>query len=219
MTALVRYQAALLLRAHRWVGPLIVYAALITFVADGGTQPLGQGLAWSAGMLVPAVAWLTRSAVTLEPPAARACLAVTGGPHRAHLAALLAALGCGIVLALGGAAYEIAVSAWPARPGAVAIAVGGGLVSALVCLLVGSAAGAACNPPLVRHPAVGLLATIATVIAALVAGVSPASAALRGGPGGIRQAPHWLAGLPLLVALALCAAAWLASVLLAARRG
>jgi hypothetical protein len=216
--ALVRYQAALLLRAHRWVGPLVLYAALITLVADGGAQPLGQGLSWSAAMLVPAVAWLTRSALTVEPPAARACLAVAGGPHRAQLASLAAALLGGVVLALGGAGYELAVSSSPARPGATALAAAGGLASALVCLLVGSAAGAACNPPLVRHPAAGMLATIGAVVVALVADVSPANAALRGS-GGISSAPHWLAGLPLLAALALAAVSWLASVVLAARRG
>jgi hypothetical protein len=56
------------------------------------------------------------------------------------------------------------------------------------------------------------------VIAALVVTVSPANAALRGS-GGVAQARGWLTGLPLLVALALVAAAWLTSTRLAARRG
>jgi len=87
-----------------------------------------------------------------------------------------------------------------------------------VCLLVGSAVGAFCNPPVIRHPAVALLGTIGAVIFALVADVSPANAALRGS-GGLRHAPAWLTGLPLLVAVGLAIVAWLVSTLLAARRG
>jgi hypothetical protein len=158
MIALTRYQLAVLLRGHRWVGPLLRYATLLTFVADGSTQPLREGLNWSAAMLVPAVAWLTRSARTAEPPAARACVAVAGGPHRAHLAALAAALAGGVLLGAGGAGYEVAISKWPAHPSGVALAVAAGLVGAIIFL-------------------------------------------------------------PLLAAVALVAGAWLASTLLAARRG
>ncbi len=218
MIALIRYQAAVLVRGHRWVGPLLLYATLLTFVSDGGSQSAAEGLDWAAAMLVPVVAWLTRSALTAEPPAARACVAVAGGPHRAHLAALTAAAGAGAVLGLAGAAYELVISQWPRHPGAIALAIGAGLVSALVCLLVGSAVGALCNPPVVRHPGLGLLGTIGAVIAALVTTVSPANAALRG-HGGITQAAPWLTGLPLLVALGLAGAAWLVSAVLAARRG
>jgi hypothetical protein len=94
----------------------------------------------------------------------------------------------------------------------------GGLATAAVCLLVGSAVGTLCNPPLGRHPAVALLATIGTAVIALVADVSPADAALRGS-GGIPAGAAWLAGLPLLVALGLAGASWRLSTLLAARRG
>jgi hypothetical protein len=216
--ALIRYQAAVMLRGHRWIGPLLLYATLLTFLSDAGSQPVAEGLDWAAAMLVPAVAWLTRSALMAETPAARACVAVAGGPHRAHLAALAAALSAGAVLGLAGAGYELATSQWPRHHGDIALSVGAGLVSALVCLLVGSAVGALCNPPLVRHNGLGLLGTIAAVIAALVTTVSPANAALRG-HGGITQARPWLSWLPLLVALGLAGLAWLISTLLAARRG
>ena len=46
-----------------------------------------------------------------------------------------------------------------------------GLLIALVCLLVGSAVGALCNPPLLRHPAASMLSTLAAIIFALAAGV------------------------------------------------
>src|SRR5437588_158587 len=68
MTALLRYQAALLLRSNRWIFPLVAYGALIAVGAAGST-PLAEGLDWSAAMLLPVSAFLTRSMLTAEPDA------------------------------------------------------------------------------------------------------------------------------------------------------
>ena len=98
MTALLRYQAALLLRSNRWIFPLIAYGALIAVGAAAST-PLAEGLDWSAAMLVPAVAFITRSMLVAEPDASRAVVAAAAGPAdgpvRAQLAALVVALGGG----------------------------------------------------------------------------------------------------------------------------
>jgi hypothetical protein len=168
-------------------------------------------------MLVPVVAWLTRSALIAEPAAARECVAVAAGPHRAHLAALATAPGGGVILALAGTGYELARC--PAPPAsALAGVLAAGALTTGICLLVGSAVGTLCNPPLVRHRAAAFLGTTGAVVVALVAGVSPANAALRGADAA-PHAPGWLSGLPILVALALAAGSWLVSTLLAARRG
>ena len=74
MIALLRYQAAILLRSHRWIFPLIAYGLLVAVGGEGST-PLAEGLGWSAAMLVPVVALLTRSMLTAEPDAARAVVA------------------------------------------------------------------------------------------------------------------------------------------------
>jgi hypothetical protein len=134
------------------------------------------------------------------------------------VAALTTAFAGGVILALAGAGYELARCPQPGGLGTHAGVLAGGLATAAVCLLVGSAVGTLCNPPLVRHPAVALLATIGTAVFALVADVSPANAALRGS-GGLPSGPAWLTGLPLLVALALAGGSWLVSTVLAARRG
>jgi hypothetical protein len=221
VTALLRYQAAILLRSHRWVFPLIIYVVLISVGGVGGRQQLAQGLDWSAAMLLPVVALLTRSMLTAEPAASRACVAAATGPVKAHLAALLTALAGGVVLALAGAGYEFATSGnlhKLAERGALLPALGSGMVSAFVCLLVGSAVGALFNTPVVRHPTVALLGTIAAVVVALVSSVSPANAALRGN-GATEQAAQWPAGVPLLAALALVSIAWTASAVLARVRG
>jgi hypothetical protein len=93
-----------------------------------------------------------------------------------------------------------------------------GLLTAVVCLFVGAAVGALCNPPLLRHPGAAALATLAVVIVALAAGVSPANAALRQAGGGTASAAPWPGAVPLLGAAALLAVTWTGSILAATRR-
>ena len=232
MIALVRYQTAILLRSHRWVFPLIFYGLLIS-VGAASSMPLAEGLGWIAAMLVPVVAFLTRSMLTAEPDAVRACVAAAAGPGRAQLAALLTALGGGLLLAVAGACFDVLTAESVAKSGGsdvtgkVAATLGhpgilaAGLVTGAVCLLVGSAVGTVCNPPVLRHPGVGMLATLAAAIVALASGVSPANAALRHSGGtqdSQSQGTHWPGMIPLLVAVCLLAIAWTTSVLVATRR-
>lgn len=222
MMPVVRYQAASLLRSHRWVGPLAVYAIAVWFIGGGGGgghQALGAGLSWSAGVLVPVVAWLTRSVLTAEPSEARACIAAAGGPHRAHVAALITALAGGAVLGLGGAAYALATCRLPAGGAASdARTIATGLAAVAICIGVGSAIGAFCNPPVIRALAAGALATTGAVIVALVTSISPANAAIRDA-GAQPHSDAWPVGLALLAAFLLVAVSWAVSTLLAARRG
>jgi hypothetical protein len=234
--ALLRYQTAILLRSHRWVFPLIAYGLLVLAVGAEGSTPLAQVLDWNAAMLVPIVAFLTRSMLTAEPDAARACVAAAAGPVRAQLAALLTALGAGAVLAIGSACAGVVLGA-PAvpqvpPPGGVAIKItsafghpgilAAGLVTAAVCLIVGSAVGALCNPPLLRHPGAAMLATLAVAIFALASDVSPASAALRhrvtAAQSVAQVSAHWPGIAPVLTAACVLAVAWTASTYAAARR-
>lgn len=224
MIALLRYQTAILLRSHRWILPVIGYGLLLaTGEATGVTgrsqhgasqhgAPLAQGLDWSAAMLVPVVAFLTRSMLTAEPDAARACVAAATGPVRSQLAALLTALGAGVVLGAGGAGFELLTNGGIQQP-EILLA---GLVTAAVCLLVASAAGALMNPPLLRHPGASVLATLAAVIFALASNVSPAAAAMRNS--GAPDSVQWPGITPLLTAVGLLAVTWTASVRAAAKR-
>src|ERR1700744_5499692 len=137
--ALLRYQLALLGRSDRWLAPALLYAG----VGVGGSfagMPLADGMGWSSAALVPAVGWLTRSALTAEPAAPRACVATAAGPRRAELATLTAALGGGVVLGALGAGFELATTAWPAggpsQPGPGELAVTG-IAAGVTCLLIG----------------------------------------------------------------------------------
>ena len=231
MTALLRYQTAILLRSHRWIFPLIAYVLLIAVGAAGSTS-LAEMLDWSGAMLVPVVAFLTRAMLTAEPDAARACVYAAAGPVRAQLATLLVPLGAGAVAGIVAAAFDVLTAeAAASGPGsglggkATAAAhhpgiVAGGLMIALVCVGVGSAVGALCNPPLLRHPAAAMLSTLAAIILALAAGVSPANAAISHTTAQVASpaAANWPGPAALLGAVILLAAAWGISIMAATRR-
>jgi hypothetical protein len=211
---MLRYQVALLGRSHRWLPPVLLYAAVVAAGSFGG-MPLADGLGWSAAMLVPAVGWLTRVTLTMEPGAARACAATADGPRRAQLATLIVALAGGVVLALLGAGYELATTARP-RHGLEPLALAG-VAAAVTCLLIGSAIGALCNPPLVRHRGYAIMSTAAVAIAAIAASGSPANAAIRAtsaSPGGGYHLPL----VPVAIAVVLAGLTWAVSVLAAPHR-
>ena len=174
-------------------------------------------------MLVPVVAFLTRSMLTAEPDAARACVAAAAGPARAQLAALLTALGAR-GRGLGVARRLLSPCSAIRRPvredgGArTRRSSPAGLLTALVCLLVGSAAGALCNPPLLRHPGAAMLATLAAAILAPGRGRVPGGARHCAAAGTARGAQRAGPAVPLLAAACLLAVIWGASLYAGARR-
>ena len=227
MIALTRYEFSLLLRSHRWI-PAAVLLVLGVAGLGGAALPhgagLSQGLGWSALMLVPVEAWLTRAMLTAEPAAARACVSAAGGPRRAQVAALTAAVAVGAGFGLLGVAWELFSLGVPRtaatnsiRVGATFAEIGGGLAAALICLLVGSAIAALLNPPVIRRPATAMLGTTGAVVLALAWNVSPANAAVRSVSYGAQE-KTWPAGAALLAAFALLAVAWAVSAQVAARR-
>ena len=231
MTGLLRYQTAILVRSHRWIFPLIAYVLLVAVGAAGSTS-LAETLDWSGAMLVPVVAFLTRAMLTAEPDAARACVSAASSPVRAQFATLIVPLGAGAVVGIAAAIFDVLTAEAAARvsdgdltgkvtaalqhPGIMA----GGLTIALVCLLVGSAVGALCNPPLLRNPAAAMLSTLAAIILALAAGISPANAAISHTTAQVADpvAAHWPGPAALLGAVLLLAVTWGVSVLAATRR-
>lgn len=221
MTALVRYQLALLLRSQRWLPPLLLYAVLAAVGVQRG-QPLLDSLGYAAAALLPVAAWLVRLCVTGEPEAARHCAAAAAGPGRTHLACLLAALLASTVLGVAGTAVVTVISDPHTNDGLTAVprlpAAGAGLLAALTCALFGTAVGAVCNRPFLRSRGWAVCATLLAVVPVLVVSASPANAAVSTLVTASRDGAVPVPWLPLAGALLVAAAAAGAACALVPRR-
>ncbi|MFC0051006.1 ABC transporter [Streptomyces actinomycinicus] len=221
MTALLRYQADLLLRSQRWLPPVILYAAFLGIGVRGG-EPVLNSLGYAAAALLPVTAWLVRICVTGEPPAARACVAAVRGPVRAHLACLLTALLAAVLLGMSATVVVTLISA-PVSDGhrvhvPLLRAAAAGLPAALVCALLGAAVGALANRPVLRSTGRAVPATLLGALLAVVLTGSPAQAAVSGLVTGSQTGRAAVPLLPLAAAALLTAAAFAAASWLTARR-
>jgi hypothetical protein len=180
-TALLRYQSALLLRSHRWLPPLLLYAVLLAVGVQTG-QPVLDALGFTAAALLPVAAWLVRVCVTAEPPAARACASAPAGAARVHLAGVATALLASLLLGAAATGGAILVSQARGADRTTAIpllpAAASGLLATLACALLGTAIGALCNRPLLRSPGWSIPVTVLAAVTFLAAGASPANAAV-----------------------------------------
>ncbi|MGY1438682.1 ABC transporter [Streptomyces reniochalinae] len=179
--ALTRYQLALLVRSQRWLAPLLLYAGLLAVGVRAG-DPVLDSLGFAAAALLPTAVWLVRVCVTAEPAAARHCAAAATGPARAHLAGVVA--GAAAAAVPGGAAVGLVTavsSRWSTDGGGaipVASAVVAGVCGVLTCVAVGTAVGVLCNRPLVGARGYAVAMSLLGTVVALVAGASPARAAV-----------------------------------------
>ncbi|GKQ37452.1 ABC transporter [Streptomyces sp. A012304] len=221
MTALLRYQSALLVHSRRWLPPFLLYAAFLGVGVQSG-QPVLDSLGYTAAALLPVAAWLVRICVTNEPPAARAVVAAAAGPARAHLAALLVALGAAAALGLAATAVVTLisdpVSADHQRRVPLPEACAAGLLAALTCALLGAAVGALTAWPVLRSPGRAVPTLLLAALLALVVTGSPAQAAVQNLVTGSRSATVSPPLLPLLAAALVTAAATAAACALTARR-
>ncbi|WP_372345398.1 ABC transporter [Streptomyces sp. KL116D] len=220
-TALLAYQSALLLRSQRWLAPVVLYAAFCGVGVQSG-QPVLDSLGYAAAGLLPVGAWLVRICVSNEPPAARSCTAAATAPWRAHLASLvtgflatavLGAVATGVVALISdGASTDHRVKV------AVPLAAGAGLLTMLVCALVGSAVGAVTVWPVLRSTGLGVAGMLLCALLALVAPGSPARAAVTAMITGSQEGSVPAPLLPLAAAAALAALCAAAACHLSSRR-
>ncbi|MGW7204517.1 ABC transporter [Streptomyces sp. NPDC054837] len=221
MTALLRYQAALLVRSQRWLPPFILYVAFLGVGVQSG-QPILDSLGYAAAALLPVAAWLVRICVSNEPPAARACVSAAVGPARAHLASLLVAFATAALL---GAVATLVVTLIsdpvsadhqmrvPRLPAGAA-----GLIATLACALLGTAVGALTTWPLLRSPGRAVPTMLLATLLTMVTTGSPAQAAVQGLVTGSREGTAPLPLLPLAAAALLTAGATAVACVLTSRR-
>jgi hypothetical protein len=217
LAAVLRYYVVLFARSQRWLPPVLFYAVALAIDSTGGDS-VADAFAYNAAFLLPVSAWLTRAILTAEPPEAAAITATALGPARSRLAALSAATGYGLLCALLGALVAIAAGTG-ARGGTSTLFAG--LSTELICVLLGTAAGALTAPPLVPATGWGVLLAGLLALGLLVARFSPAAMGIRSltvssnvGGGGTAHLPF--AALP--AALIVVAAVWAASAAAATRR-
>lgn len=221
MTALLRYQAALLARSQRWLAPLLLYAAVLAVGLRSG-QPVLSSLGVAAAAVLPVTAWAVHLCVAQEPPAARAVASAAAGPRRVHLAALLTAAGCTAALAVVTTVVVLLISepvtddGGPVSRPAAALA---GLLAVLCCVLVGAAVGALSTRPVPLRRGWSVAAAVLGSLLALVTAGSPARLAVTTLVTGARTGTVHPPVLPLLGATALAAAAAFLVCRIAARRG
>ncbi|MFF0411882.1 ABC transporter [Kitasatospora sp. NPDC004745] len=220
--ALTRYHLELLVRSHAWLPPFLAYALLLVAGVTVGNPLLGD-LGYGAAALVPVSAWYVRGVLGAEPPASRACLVAAAGPPKVHLGALLAALTAGLVLAVGQVAVLSGTFGTVARPGAAAqppvgSALAAGLLTAVVCVLLGVTAGVLADRPVPVRAPYGIPVALGLAVLALVAPVSPANTAVRGLVDAARTGRVTMPWVPAALALLLLAAAVAGTAALAGRR-
>ncbi|MFJ1549645.1 ABC transporter [Streptomyces sp. NPDC088246] len=209
MTALLRYQAALLIRSQRWLAPVLLYAAFLGIGVQSG-QPVLDSLGYAAAGLLPVTAWLVRLCVNQEPPAARTVAAAVAGSPRVHLASLLVALGCAGLLGAVATPIVLLISSPTSTDNTVRVpllpAGLAGLLAAVCCVLLGAAVGALCTRPLLHRRGWSVATTVLAALLALVTSGSPANHAVTGLVTGSQTGTVHVPLLPLVAAAAIAAA-------------
>jgi len=209
--AVVRYYATLFAGSQRWLAPALLYGIALAIDSAGGDSA-ADAFAYSAAFLLPVGAWLTRSLLTTEPSESAAMLATLVGPARARLAALTAATGYASACGLIGALVAAVAGAHASTSTTLA-----GLSTELVCVLLGTAAGAVAAPPLIGSTGWGVLVAALLSLGLLIARFSPGDLAIRSltavANGGTLHYPAYV--LPFAIVVA--AAAWAASTAAATR--
>ncbi|MFC8915231.1 ABC transporter [Streptomyces sp. NPDC047821] len=210
MTALLHYQTALLLRSQRWLPPVLLYLAFLAIGVRAGEPVLGT-LGYVTAPLLPVTAWLVRTCLNQEPPAARHVASAAAGRTRVHLAAVLAGTLCGAVPGVAAVLLVTATAGPVGADGRTAVplpsAALAGLLTAAVCVLLGAALGALLTRPLVPARGWSTAAITAAALLTLVTTGSPANHALTALVTGNRTGTVPLPLLPLAAAAVLAAAA------------
>jgi hypothetical protein len=168
MTAVVRYQLAVLGHSQRYLPPALAYLALLAILLGDSPGPPEPVLAVSAGALLPIGCWLAIALADAEEPAQRQVTLAHAGSRGRLTAGIAAAavLGCGGMAAAAMAWAAVSHGGYPAG------ALGVGALAHLACGCTGTAVGLASSRLLFAHrAATAAVALPATAVALLVPGI------------------------------------------------
>jgi hypothetical protein len=164
VTPLVRYLISDVIRAQRWIAPLLVFLAglMITTPTEGPVLPT---YAISAATLVPIAMWFTIVVFHSEEPAQAAItMAVTGGFRRVWPAKLVTALAGALTFGLFAFLFITANTA----PQTTATTLGVGLLEYVMCAVTGVAFGCLISRPVTPKVAWTVLLGVAICLAQLL---------------------------------------------------
>ncbi|MEU4421247.1 hypothetical protein AB0F81_11505 [Actinoplanes sp. NPDC024001] len=212
MTALVRMRVAGFVRSGRVLAPLITVLAILSVLYGGGPSSAAAAYGYSAVMLFPVLAWLTKLVLDAEPDVQRQLARLTVGPVREATAGLLAAgiLGAGVCLLAMLAPVPFGAITGPR----IGIGVLLGVLAHVLALLAALALGALAGRPVTRRVLPGVAVLVTGSVLVIVLGlrgsiapwlVPPVMATARALSDGTAPPPGTLAGL-VTWTLAWCAA-------------
>jgi hypothetical protein len=174
MIALTAFRVAAYVRSHR-VYQALLLLLIMQAIVYGSRAPVGEeaaALADGAVLVIPILAWATRSLLDTEPDQQRLMSAVTvGGRGRELAAGLLAALltSLGFIVVSFGWALLLGVSAMPSPGVFAAVSVLHGLA-----VLTGLAIGALTSRVILPSPAISIMALVFGFLVMLLLSASPA---------------------------------------------
>ncbi|MGW2152933.1 hypothetical protein [Nonomuraea sp. NPDC001699] len=174
MIALAVFRLAAYVRSHRVHQALLLTLALLAIVY-GSRAPKGTEaavLADGAVLIIPVLAWATRSLLDTEPDRQRELSAImVGGRGKEVAAGLVASLAaCAGLAAVGlGWAVLLGLSERPGRD-----VLGAALVLHALAVLAGTALGALTSRAVLRSPAVSIMSLVLGFLVMLLLSASPA---------------------------------------------
>ncbi|MEV6601281.1 hypothetical protein AB0M36_31155 [Actinoplanes sp. NPDC051346] len=176
MIALTRMRLAGFLRGGRALAPLMVGLALLGILYGGGQSSAASAYGYSAAMLFPVFAWLTKVVLDTEPDVQRHLARVTVGPVREAFSGALAATLAGLVICVAALVAPVPFGAirgpdpGTAEP-SMAVGVWLGVVAHLLSLAAGVGLGALASRAVTRTVRVGVTVLAVGSVLAVVLGL------------------------------------------------
>jgi hypothetical protein len=177
MTALVRMRATGFIRSGRALAPIIASLVVLGVIYGGGASQAAPAYGYSAVMLFPVLAWMTKLVLDAEPDVQRRLARLTVGPRREAAAGLLAAAVIGLAFCV-----VAMLAPWPfhairgpeAGSGEPALATGVvlGILAHLLALPAAVALGAVASRAVTRSVRNGVTVLVAGAVVAVVFGLS-----------------------------------------------